>query len=141
MNNLEDIIFNPNTGLFENKSDPTAHLSPKEIRASKRNRAKDPEVARMKPRINFFRHDKENNVASKGDSVCISWNVDNADFVKIKFPDGNNVEFPTAGSTAFIMPATDCDVVLVAYHGKVKTQRTIKVQRISKMNQLFRRIF
>ena len=27
MNNLNDLVFNSETGLFENRNDPTAHLS------------------------------------------------------------------------------------------------------------------
>ena len=140
MNNLDDIEFDPQLGLFVNRNDPTAHLSPREIK-NIRKKPRDPEAEKMKPRINFFRHDKSDSMAVKGETVNISWNVDNADFVKIRFPDGYNVEFPTVGTSAFIMPPENCELLLVAKHGKYRSQQTIKVKKITKMNRFLHKIF
>ena len=51
MGELKNITFNPATGLFEDCTNPTAHLTQGEIRRSRRQRQQDPMAMYMKPII------------------------------------------------------------------------------------------
>jgi hypothetical protein len=138
MNNLNDLVFNPKTGLFENRNDPTAHLSPSELRRQKRK--SDPMREQMKPRVNFFRRtgDKQ---PMDGELIVLSWNTDRAKFVRIDFPDGKRVELPPVGRCLFTMPPEICQIRLVAHNGRYHTQATIKIKPMPKIEKAIKKLF
>ena len=141
MNNLNDLVFNPETGLFENQNDPTAHLSPSELLHFKRQHRKvDPMRALMKPRVNFFRRTGDKQPMS-GELIVLSWNTDRANLVKIDFPDGKRVELPPIGKCMFTMPSKECQVRLVAHNGKYHTQETMKIKPMPKIEKAIKKLF
>lgn len=141
MNDLDDLVFNPKTGLFESGKDPTAHLTAYEFRSGRilKNKS-DPQRALMKPRINFFRRSGDEHPII-GEQIFLAWNVEQARCVSITFPDGKTVSFPTIGNCQFILPGEECRVKLVAINGKYHTQLTMKIKPRSRMAAFLHRIF
>lgn len=125
---LKDIVFNPQTGLFENARDPTAHLTTQELRCKRaKQRETDPLRAKMKPRINFFRCFGDE-CPTVGEQIILAWNVGLAECVRITFPDNKTVPFLSVDKCMFTMPSEECLVRLIAINGKYKTQLTMRIK-------------
>lgn len=139
MNDLNDIVFNPETGLFESRTNVTAHLTDRQIRANNRHRhTMDPVRAALKPVVVEFRVEGGNE--HKVDTeVCVHWRVTNAQKVSIHFHKSRELEYNLCGTLRFVMPNLDCKICLVAKNGNVTSQRTITVKRIRK--SIFERLF
>ncbi len=139
MNDLNDIVFNPETGLFESKTNITAHLTERQIRGgSRRSRMMDPARAALKPVIVAFR--VEGGYEHKvGSEVCVRWRVANAQKIVIHFHNHRELEYGMHGTLRFFMPDEDCKVRLIAMNRDVKTQSTISL--ISRCLTLFDRLF
>lgn len=132
MNDLDDLVYNPQTGLFENKKDPTAHLSAREQRQQRRKqRESDPQRMAMKPRINFFRRSGDVRPLV-GEQIALAWNVSQAQSVNITFPDKRTVSFSPIDNCLFTLPKEECQVRLVAINGNYRTQSTMKIKPRSK---------
>ena len=114
------------SGLFEDSTNPTAHLTPREVRRVKRNRQRDPETMQLKPlfrTVYVYGGDRP----LEGSTVEMSWSVEKAQRVVVTFPSGNRVEFPPVCRCQFVVPEHRCQVRLVAYNDKYRTQRTITI--------------
>lgn len=141
MNDLGDLVFNPKTGLFENRKDPTAHLTAQELKSERARKSKaDPKRTMMKPRINFFRRSGEERPTA-GEKIFLAWNVEQARSVSITFPGGKVLRFSPIGNCQFTLPSEECRVRLVAVNGKYKTQLTMKIKPRSRIGTLLHRIF
>ena len=124
MNDLNDIVFNPHTGLFESQSNPTAHLTAQQFRKIRARRPVDPARAAKKPIIVDFR--VEGGLRHKvGSEVCIYWHVANAEKVILHFQNRNELEYSLQGSLRIFMPEKNCMIRLLAKNDGVTTQRTI----------------
>lgn len=141
MGELKNITFNPATGLFEDCTNPTAHLTQGEIRRLRRQRQQDPMALYMKPVIrSLFLSNGEH--PAVGSTMEMSWYVDKAQRVAITFPSGNTVEFPPASSCKFVVPKHKFHIRLTAYNGKYHTQRTITIEPLmSLLQRLFSSFF
>lgn len=140
MNDLNDIVFNPETGLFESKTNITAHLTECQIQGGSRSRRMiDPARAALKPVIVDFRVESgyEHKVGSE---VCVRWRVANAQKIIIHFHNHRALEYDMQGTLRFVMPDEDCKVRLVATNQDVKTQSTISLisHRLTIFDRLFR---
>lgn len=141
MNDLNDIVFNPETGLFESRTNVTAHLTDRQIREdNRRRRAMDPARVALKPIIVEFRVEGGNE-HKVGTEVCIHWRVSNAKKVIIHFHHKQELEYNLCGTLRFVMPNKDCKIRLVTKNGGVTTQRTITMvhRHLSIFDRLFRR--
>lgn len=137
MGELKNITFNPATGLFEDCTNPTAHLTQGEIRRSRRQRQHDPMAMYMKPIIlSLFLSDDAHPVA--GSTIEMSWYVERAQRVTVTFPSGNTIEFPPASSCQFVVPKHKFHIRLMAYNGKYHTQRTVTIEPST---SIFRRLW
>lgn len=145
MNDLNDIVFNPATGLFESKTDATAHLVTPPTRSvsgprQRRTRTINPARAARKPIIDEFivegRHEHK-----EGSEVCVRWSVSNAQEIIITFHNRRELEYALQGTLRFVMPAEDCTVRILAKNHGVTTQRTIslKSRRLTIFDRLFGR--
>ena len=126
MGELKNIVFNPVTGLFEDSTNPTAHLTPREVRRVHRNRQLDPEAIQLKPffrTISIYGGDRP----LEGSTIVISWSIEKAQRVVATFPSGNTIEFPPVCKCQFVVPKHKCQVRLVAYNERYRTQRTITI--------------
>ena len=140
MGELKHIVFNPATGLFEDSTNPTAHLTQGEVRR-RRKRPTDPMAALMKPDIRSI-YLTGGERPMEGSTLELSWQVDRAQRVVVTFPSGNTLEFPPACRCQFVVPATDCFVRLVAYNGKFTTQRTMQIhpKRYSRLRDFIKKV-
>lgn len=125
MGGLKNIVYNPETGLFEDSTNPTAHLTNGEAR-KRRPCQTDPMSAQMKPVINSLyltggEHPLE------GTNIEMSWYAEKTRRVVVTFPSGRKVEFPAAGSCRFVVPGSRCQVRIVAHNGKYTTQCTLQI--------------
>lgn len=127
MGALKDIVFNPETGLFEDLTNPTAHLTDGEVRKPRRPRQTDPMAARMKPIIRSL-YLTGGNRPKEGATIEMSWYVERAQRVVVTFPSGRSVEFPPANRCQFVVPGQNSRVRLVAHNGKYTTQRTLQLR-------------
>ncbi len=141
MNDLNDIVFNPETGLFESKTNITAHLTECQIQGGSRSRRMiDPARAALKPIIVDFR--VEGGYKHKtGSEVCVRWRVENAQKIVIHFHNHRELGYGMYGNLRFFMPAGGCKIRLIATNKGVKTQSTISLQsrRLTIFDRLFRR--
>ena len=127
MGELKNIKFNQKTGLFEDCTNPTAHLTQGEIRKARRQRQQDPMAMQMKPVIRSVyisggAHPQE------GTTIEMSWFIEKAQRVSVTFPSGNIIEFPPASSCQFVVPRRKSYVRIMAYNGKFHTQKTITIK-------------
>lgn len=139
MGELKNIVFNPATGLFEDSTNPTAHLTRVEIRRLRRQ--SDPMAAQMKPIIRAI-HLTGGDRPFEGTIIELSWMVERAQRVVVTFPSGNTVEFPLSYNCPFVVPKHDCHVRLVAHNGKYTTQRTLQIRpkRITLITKLLNKL-
>ena len=126
MGSLKDIVFNPTNGLFEDLTNPTAHLTDGEVRKPRRQRQTDPMALQMKPIIRSI-YLSGGNRPLEGTTIEMSWYVERAQHVVVTFPSGRSVEFPPACRCQFVVPRHKCRVRLVAHNGKYTTQRTLQL--------------
>ncbi|MBR1565109.1 MAG: hypothetical protein IJ650_07175 [Paludibacteraceae bacterium] len=126
MGELKNIVFNPTTGLFEDSTNPNAHLMQHEVHKERNQRPKDPMAAQFKPVIRSLYY-LGNLHPMEGTTFSLSWEVEKAQRVVVTFPSGNTVEFPPVCNCQFVVPSHDFRVRLVAYNGKYSTQRTLSV--------------
>ena len=75
MGELKNIVFNPATGLFEDSTNPTAHLTRVEIRRLRRQ--SDPMTAQMKPILRAI-YLTGGERPLEGTTIEISWMVERA---------------------------------------------------------------
>ena len=146
MGDIKNVIFNPETGLFEDSTNPTAHMTEHEVRqeerrARRRQRQDDPLRAQMKPVIQAISRTGAEHPL-EGTTIELAWLVQNAQRVVITFPSGNKVNFPTAGRCQFKVPDHDFQVRLVAYNGRYTTQRTLSIspRRLTLFRRLLNRL-
>ena len=126
MGELKNIVFNPETGLFEDSTNPTAHLTNGEVR-KRRRRPSDPMAAQMKPVFNsIFLTGGEHPM--EGTTIELSWHIEKAQRVVVTFPSGEKGEFPALCSCQFIVPKDPCRVRIIAYNNQYKTQQTIGIR-------------
>jgi len=131
MNYLNDLVFNPQTGLFENRKDPTVHLTAREQRQQRINRRKsDPQYMSMKPRIIFFRRSGDERPKA-GERITLAWNVEQAQSVAVTFPD--RLRFSPMDNCLFTLPHEECRVRLVAINGHFRTQSTMRIRPRNKL--------
>ena len=126
MGALKDIVFNPTTGLFEDLTNPTAHLTDGDVRNPHRQRQTDPMALQMKPDIRTI-YLSGSERPMEGTTIEMSWYVERAQHVVVTFPSGRSVEFPPACRCQFVVPRHKCRVRLVAHNGKYTTQRTMQI--------------
>lgn len=128
MGELKNIVFNPQTCLFEDCTNPTAHLTQGEVRKLHRQRQQDPTMAmQMKPVIRSICFSGGEHPI-EGSTIEISWYVEKAQQVVVTFPSGKTVEFFPVCSCQFVVPRQKCQVRIIAYNGKYSTQRTIQIR-------------
>ena len=127
MGELKNIKFNPKTGLFEDCTNPTAHLTDGEVRKLRRQRQTDPMAKQKKPIIRSV-YCSGGERPKEGTTIEMSWFVERAQRVVVTFPSGNTVGFPSACSCQFVVPRNACRVRIVAHNGKYTTQRTISIR-------------
>ena len=126
MGELKNIKFNPETGLFEDCMNPTAHLTQGEIRKARRQRQLDPMAMQMKPVIRSVyisggAHPQE------GTTIEMSWFIEKAQRVSVTFPSGKTIDFPPACRCQFVVPRRKSQIRLMAHNGNYRTQRTIPI--------------
>jgi hypothetical protein len=126
MGELKNIKFNPETGLFEDCTNPTAHLTQGELRKARRQRHLDPMALQMKPVIRSV-YVSGGARPKEGTTIEMSWFVENAQRVSITFPSGKKVDFPPACRCQFVVPGRKSQIRLIAYNGKCHTQRTFLI--------------
>lgn len=126
MGELKNIVFNPATGLFEDSTNPTAHLTKGEIH-QRRRKPTDPMAAQMKPVIRSL-YLTGGDRPKEGTTIELSWRVERAQRVVVTFPSGNTVEFPPVCSCQFVVPPQECRVRIVAHNGRYTTQRTLRIK-------------
>ena len=138
MGELKNIRFNPETGLFEDCTNPTAHLTQGEIRKQRRSRQLDPMALQMKPVIRSV-YVSGGARPKEGTTIEMSWFVEKAQRVSVTFPSGKTVDFPPACRCQFVVPRRRSQIRLVAHNNNYRTQRTISLR--PKRIPLFQRFF
>ena len=127
MGELKNIVYNPNSGLFEDCTNPLAHLTPAGVRRQKRQNNTYPMAAQMKPVINSIyisggEHPREDS------TIEFHWSVEKAQRVVITLPTGSVTEYSPVGKCQLVVPGKDFHIRLVAHNGKYTTQRTLFVK-------------
>lgn len=125
--------------LFEDCTNPTAHLTQGELRKARRQRHLDPMALQMKPVIRSV-YVSGGARPKEGTTIEMSWFVENAQRVSITFPSGKTIDFPPACRCQFLVPRCRTKLRLVAHNNNYRTQRTITLspKRIPLLYRFFK---
>ena len=124
---LKNIVYNPETGMFEDSTDPTIHITSGKVQKRRNRQSSNPMTVQMKPIFTSIYLTGGEHPLEEA-TVEMTWCVQKAQRVVVTFPSGNNMEFQPSTGCQFVVPKHDCFVRLVAHNGKYTTQRTIQIK-------------